>query len=155
MNRLYIVVRLKISYFYRKRVIKMFSDNLSHAVLRLCTANNLTYEMASEYCELSPRYFGDIARGRTNISIVTLEKLCNGFSVTPDGLLLPEADSLQIPMAVREVYCFRESTGVFSYPVCPHCHITMEREYQNYCDRCGQRLDWCNYPDIQARAHRG
>lgn len=43
------------------------------------------------------------------------------------------------PMAVREIFYFRNSG---SFPVCPRCHISLEREYVNYCDRCGQRLDW-------------
>lgn len=28
------------------------------------------------------------------------------------------------------------------YPVCPRCDQTFEREYQRFCDRCGQRLAW-------------
>ena len=43
------------------------------------------------------------------------------------------------PMAVTEALRFR--TGG-TYPVCPRCGVTMEREYQNFCDRCGQRLGW-------------
>lgn len=50
------------------------------------------------------------------------------------------------PMAVREVLAFR--TGD-SYPVCPQCGITMEREYQHFCDRCGQRLDWVDFRHAQ------
>ena len=29
-----------------------------------------------------------------------------------------------------------------SYAICPRCHCTLEREYMNYCDRCGQHLSW-------------
>lgn len=29
-----------------------------------------------------------------------------------------------------------------AYPICPGCSISLEREYMNFCDRCGQRLDW-------------
>ena len=29
--------------------------------------------------------------------------------------------------------------------VCPSCHVTLEREFVAFCDRCGQRLDWENY----------
>ena len=29
-----------------------------------------------------------------------------------------------------------------AFPVCPQCSSTLEREYQNFCDRCGQRLGW-------------
>ena len=32
-----------------------------------------------------------------------------------------------------------QSTG---YCVCPGCNCTFEREYQTYCDRCGQKLAW-------------
>lgn len=28
------------------------------------------------------------------------------------------------------------------YCVCPGCKCTFEREYQSYCDRCGQKLAW-------------
>ena len=30
-------------------------------------------------------------------------------------------------------------------PVCPRCKLTLDREYQRFCDRCGQRLDWSRY----------
>lgn len=46
------------------------------------------------------------------------------------------------PMAVTEALRFR--TGG-TYPVCPRCGVTMEREYQNFCDRCGQRLEWSRF----------
>lgn len=29
--------------------------------------------------------------------------------------------------------------------VCPRCHITLEREFLAYCDRCGQHLGWKGY----------
>lgn len=28
------------------------------------------------------------------------------------------------------------------YCICPRCNCTFEREYQSYCDRCGQKLAW-------------
>jgi len=43
------------------------------------------------------------------------------------------------PMCVRQV--LRLSSG-YTYPICPACRITLEREYQRYCDRCGQCLNW-------------
>lgn len=43
------------------------------------------------------------------------------------------------PMQVRELARYR-SGGTF--PLCPQCGAAMEREYQNFCDRCGQRLGW-------------
>ena len=32
--------------------------------------------------------------------------------------------------------------GYTTYPICPRCESSMEREYVSYCDRCGQALDW-------------
>lgn len=43
------------------------------------------------------------------------------------------------PMRVRHV--LRLPSG-YTYPICPACRITLEREYQSYCDRCGQYLNW-------------
>ena len=136
---------LKASYG-RKREIKMFLDNLSTSVLRLCDARKLSYEAASERCDLSSRYFGSIARGKTAPTILTLEKLCVGFALTPNDLLMPSAIwkeiSFRTPMPVMQIRCFHFFQGLTGFPVCPQCGRTMEREYQPYCDRCGQCLDW-------------
>ena len=29
-----------------------------------------------------------------------------------------------------------------SYPICPRCDCSIDREYMRFCDRCGQRLCW-------------
>jgi len=57
------------------------------------------------------------------------------------GILLALAD-YRVPMAVTELKVFPDCHGQPAYYVCPRCKITMEREYMNFCDRCGQRLDW-------------
>jgi len=49
------------------------------------------------------------------------------------------AQTYRIPMTVEEIHLFGEKDA---YPVCPRCRLTMEREYQSYCDRCGQALSW-------------
>ena len=46
------------------------------------------------------------------------------------------------PMPVTEIHFIR-SLGAL--PVCPRCRLTLDREYQRFCDRCGQRLDWSRY----------
>jgi len=49
-------------------------------------------------------------------------------------------------MRITEAMIFRvpydRETAFF---VCPRCHITLEREFVAYCDRCGQRLNWRGY----------
>ena len=54
----------------------MYLDNLSASVLRLIEEQDLTYESASERCDLSAQHFGSIVRGKTALSVPTLEKLC-------------------------------------------------------------------------------
>ena len=45
----------------------------------------------------------------------------------------------RIPLPVIAVLELRPSDY---YPICPRCDRTMDREYMNYCDRCGQCLGW-------------
>lgn len=43
-------------------------------------------------------------------------------------------------MPVMEVVHFTRAN--YTCPRCPRCHLTMDREYVGFCDRCGQKLDW-------------
>ena len=49
------------------------------------------------------------------------------------------AESFRSPMAVNEIHLHCNN---MAFPVCPRCRITLDRDYQAYCDRCGQALDW-------------
>ena len=66
------------------------------------------------------------------------------------SLSLPKAAlfllSYRTPMMITELMEFPTMRGVNAYYICPRCGITLDREYQSYCDRCGQHLDWrrCN-----------
>ena len=81
-----------------------------------------------------------------NITLLTLEKLCVGFDLTPNDLLIPSEVwremAFREPMPVTHIRCFHFFHGLTGFPVCPQCGRTLEREYQPYCDRCGQCLDW-------------
>lgn len=44
----------------------------------------------------------------------------------------------RIPLSVTQVLLISET----SYPICPRCDCTIDREYMNFCDRCGQKLGW-------------
>ena len=43
---------------------------------------------------------------------------------------------------IEEIMVFPNGMG---YYVCPRCHMTLEREFMAYCDRCGQHLGWKRY----------
>ena len=127
----------------------MFLDNLSTCVLKLCDARKLSYEIASERCALSSKSFHDIVKGKNVPTILTLEKLCIGFDLTPNDLLISSDLQREMlfrrPMPVTNIRCFFGTYGPTGFPVCPQCGRTIEREYQSYCDRCGQCLEWKSF----------
>ena len=60
-------------------------------------------------------------------------------SCVEQGIDIEDAVSYRIPQFVTEVLRFKDGN---EYPVCPRCEITLDREYQAFCDRCGQALSW-------------
>lgn len=125
----------------------MFSKELSFSVLSICDSRDLSYEAASELCGLSSRHFASIARGQTVPSVNTLGKFCVGFEKTPNELLgFPTTDEELSYRATLQVRYYRQQPSFncpsSTFPVCPRCHSTIEREYQSFCDRCGQKLGW-------------
>lgn len=52
---------------------------------------------------------------------------------------LISAHLYRIPLPVRETLVFPNGD---SFPICPRCDSTIDREYMGFCDRCGQRLGW-------------
>jgi len=130
----------------RKKVFFMYIDALSDSLSRLCDEYGLNYEDASRRCRCSACYFSRIIRRKSVPSIAILENICNGFGKTPDCLLQVSPDTeekpYRTPMRIEALRAYRSGNGLFAYPVCPRCDCTMEREYQAFCDRCGQRLLW-------------
>lgn len=53
--------------------------------------------------------------------------------------------SYRQPMQVTAIVHYPHSRPPTSFPLCPRCEVTIEREYQSFCDRCGQRLSWRGY----------
>lgn len=45
----------------------------------------------------------------------------------------------RVPFPVTKVLLLPNGNN---YPVCPRCGCTIDREYMNFCDRCGQKLSW-------------
>ena len=60
-----------------------------------------------------------------------------------------EALSYRSPMPVSAMR--RYGAGTMCFPVCPRCSCAMEREYQAYCDRCGQCLSWKGPRTVEER----
>lgn len=60
-----------------------------------------------------------------------------------------QAITFRTPMKVSEIRLFENGD---SFPVCPRCNITVEREYQSFCDRCGQALSWRHFAKAVIRS---
>ena len=60
--------------------------------------------------------------------------------------LVVTAEAYRIPLQVKKLIQFK---GGYSYPVCPRCDRSIDREYMQYCDRCGQRLGWEHLADAR------
>ena len=52
------------------------------------------------------------------------------------------AVSYRIPMPVVQIRLYNDC----GYPVCPRCDSSFDREYTQFCDRCGQHLSWDRFP---------
>lgn len=60
-----------------------------------------------------------------------------------DLLLSP---TYRLPKTVTTVRIYRDES---MFSVCPRCDVCIEREYQGYCHRCGQCLDWSKLEDAE------
>ena len=54
--------------------------------------------------------------------------------------------TFRAPKPVTKVRIYRDRN---MYAVCPRCNISMEYEYQLYCNRCGQHLEWSKYDEAE------
>lgn len=64
-----------------------------------------------------------------------------------------EMSSFRRPMQVREYILHCDTFGYESaYYLCPRCDVTTERDYQAYCDRCGQSLNWTRISQAERRS---
>ena len=70
----------------------------------------------------------DLEKLRNEIKELKFQLKCSASAV-----------SKQTPTLVVNAFVYPNG---YTYFQCPNCKVTMEREYQRYCDRCGQRLKW-------------
>ena len=51
-------------------------------------------------------------------------------------------------MKVKKACSYKWSAD---FPECPRCGSTMERDFQRFCDRCGQRLNWSQFDECEVK----
>lgn len=59
-----------------------------------------------------------------------------------------EAVSYRLPLQVSEVLQLRSGE---TYPLCPRCHLSLDRAYSHYCSHCGQALGWRRFARAKVR----
>lgn len=127
----------------------MFSKNLSLVLLRFCDENEISQEVLAEKCQLSPRYLGRLICRHSVPTLTVLEKISQATSFSPNELLLPFPDNAgRDELPVTEGRQMRQFDGsLTAFCLCPQCGASLEREYQAFCDSCGQKLNWDRYPE--------
>ena len=56
------------------------------------------------------------------------------------------SEEYRTPLQVNKVIQLKNGD---TYPVCPRCNCSLDREYMRFCDRCGQHLQWRYRHDAQ------
>ncbi len=72
------------------------------------------------------------------------------FSQEESVIILETIEKLMYrgPMVVKEIVVWQNG---YAFPICPRCDCTIEREYQSFCDRCGQMLKWEGFSRAKVR----
>jgi len=120
---------------------------LAKNVKKIRTEMKLSQLKFAMECDISLDILNQIERERTNPRLSTLQKICAyvGCSV---------AELLRVDEPTDEKLSYRDELTVthaivaengYSFAICPRCNNSFEREYQAFCDRCGQKLGWKNY----------
>lgn len=64
------------------------------------------------------------------------------------NIMMLSAINYRVQMPIRDSWI---APGGTRYYICPRCHIPLDREYQAYCDRCGQHLGWKRIGAVRVR----
>ena len=51
-------------------------------------------------------------------------------------------------MTVKEIIVYENNDA---FPLCPRCGTSLSREFQMFCDRCGQKLSWKDFMKAKIR----
>ena len=145
---------------YQKILKRCFYDDLvqTRAIL------GLTQSQMAARLVMDDRSYIDLDHGKTLCSSLTLALYLSDACLDPMRFLwnfrreieresaisdagrlstpINDAMSYRLPLSIKEKYVLANHD---SYPICPRCNISLDREYVQYCDRCGQHLDWRDY----------
>ena len=80
---------------------------IGHRIREVRKKRGLTQEQASELCDITLSFYGNIERGDKKMSLETLAKISKGLSISADQLLFGkdedgETEALQIIAQIRK-----------------------------------------------------
>ena len=146
-----------------------YRDSLKHLFHRelIQTREQYAFSQAkmAEYLLMDPRSYIELDHGKSMSSSLTfmlyllrlcpqplvfLDKIHTEFQMLDPTIILPPSVSYhwleppvwREPLLVTKYTRYRNG---YVFPVCPRCGCILDREYQDFCDRCGQALDWSVY----------
>ena len=140
---------------------QFFYEHQTKTRAELC----LTQAQMAKLLKMELRSYSDLDQRKSSCSALTLacyliycckdpmaflSGLHERFKPLSDAkpcVIFPSANSescpFHIPLMVTEIVITGDGER---FPVCPFCGMTLEREFLNYCDRCGQKLNWTSFP---------
>ena len=126
----------------------MFTKEFATKLLKIIDERNMTLESVADAAKLSSRFISNIITGRQKPTLDSFEKICSALQLEPNDLLISDKSKQpekSKPMAVTKIFC-RDRSNAYTYrAVCPSCNRPLSSDWQSYCDRCGQRLNWEQY----------
>lgn len=102
------------------------------------------------------KFFGNLFKKKTDLGQIPLgvyqTDTDSGQEITHSGELtlmdfFLDAVSYRVELPVTQMLYY--SSMESGYPLCPRCDTAIEREYMQYCDRCGQKLGWDSWEDAE------
>ena len=119
-------------------------NDIGDNIIEIRKSKNLTQEKLALESEISLSYLRLIEHGKANPTINELLKISHALNFdfqNPFSVNLASSKLFRIPMPVTDIIFL----GNNSFSVCPRCHNSLERDFQTFCDRCGQALLWKDF----------
>ena len=128
----------------------LYYNFLTHLIasIALIPSSCVSKFQCAEYIHNPFQIFLNLTGGLLNSNTMTKSKKKHSVSTVYTIIgssLRDKAKKYRKPMIVMAVREYVDCVGLYVYPLCPRCSLPMEREYQQYCDHCGQALDWEQY----------
>lgn len=143
---------------------ELFKEFFHEHLMKACASLKLSKSATAKILQMSYRSYSSLEANENSCSSLTLalflinmcenplaflSDLANTFKVAEVQLFDSSAIdtnlalSYRLPMAVREIK--RDGHG-HRHAVCPRCGALLDHTDKQFCDHCGQHLDWNSFP---------